>query len=93
MPGASQPSAAGAPNGAAAAAAAGTWSNQPRDRQGKDTSTFTKQTNQRKHWQKRLLRLINFNWTGHSDRIIKITRGYDLNSVVFTSGGGWKYDM
>ena len=35
MPGASQPSAAGAPNGAAAAAAAaGTWSNQPRDRQG-----------------------------------------------------------
>ena len=36
MPGASQPSAAGAPNGAAAAAAAGTWSNQPRDRQGED---------------------------------------------------------
>jgi len=35
VPGASQPSAAGAPNGAAAAAAAaGTWSNQPRDRQG-----------------------------------------------------------
>ena len=38
MPGASQPSAAGAPNGAAAAAAAGTWSNQPRDRQGGDIS-------------------------------------------------------
>jgi len=23
----------------------------------------------------------------------KITTGFEMNTVVFTSGGGWKYDM